>query len=154
MYSLCGEEAGHLRRRGIKVLFLNRIKKELHFVFAVPFCLLSSESKYFHHQEGYRYAKDGGQKVTHHWWKIQPVVKYQDDNVLNDVVWYIGYKEFDISAQRQLFVENNETVHPVGDNIAHDIADVEIEIIVRGQIGAEPGNKGAIKGIDTAYHQK
>ena len=51
-------------------------------------------------------------------------------------------------------MENKPAVHPVGNNIADDIADIEIQVIVWREIGARPGDKCAVKGVDTADNKK
>ena len=56
--------------------------------------------------------------------------------------------------QAQILMENNPAVHPVGDDVAYDIANIKVQIVIRDEIGTEPGYKGAIKGVDTAYNEK
>ena len=51
-------------------------------------------------------------------------------------------------------MENKPAVHPVGDDIADDITNIKVQIVVGAKIGADPGYKGAVKGIDTADNEK
>lgn len=56
--------------------------------------------------------------------------------------------------QAQILMENNPAVHPVGDDVAYDIANIKVQIVIGAKIGTEPGYKGAIKGVDTADNEK
>ena len=56
--------------------------------------------------------------------------------------------------QAQILMVNNPAVHPVGDDVAYDIANIKVQIVIRAKIGTEPGYKGAIKGVDTADNEK
>lgn len=51
-------------------------------------------------------------------------------------------------------MENKPAVHPVGNDIADDVADIEIQVVVWREIGARPSYKRAVKGVDTADNKK
>ena len=51
-------------------------------------------------------------------------------------------------------MENKSAVHPVGDDIADDVAYIEIQVVVWREIGACPGDKRAVKGVDAADNEK
>ena len=51
-------------------------------------------------------------------------------------------------------MEDNHAVHPIGHNVGKDIADIEVKIAVGAEIGYEPGDKGAVEGVDAAYNEK
>ena len=70
------------------------------------------------------------------------------------VVGNIGNKKLDIPLHGQIFVKNKPAVHPVGDKIADDVADIEVQVVVGGEIGASPGYERAVKGVDAANHEK
>ena len=92
--------------------------------------LLLSEGKDFHHQEGDRNAQDSCQQVADYRRECQHVVEDDDDDILDEVVGDVGNEEFDVASQGQAFVKDEAAVHPVGDKVACDVADVEIQIVV------------------------
>ena len=51
-------------------------------------------------------------------------------------------------------MEYKAAVHPAGADIGQNIANVEGEISICYKEGAEPGHKGAVKGVDAANNQK
>ena len=116
--------------------------------------LLSPEGKDFYHQEGNGYAKNCRQKIADDGRKIQHIVKDNHYDILYQVVWHIGNKELDISLPCENLMENKSAVHPVGDDIADDVAYIEIQVIVWREIGARPGDKRAVEGVDAADNQK
>ena len=92
--------------------------------------LLLSEGKDFHHQEGDRNAQDSCQQVADYRRECQHVVEDDDDDILDEVVGDVGNEEFDKACQWQACVKDEAAVHPVGDKVACEIADVEIQIVV------------------------
>ena len=92
--------------------------------------LLLSEGKDFYHQEGDRNAQDSCQQVADYRRKGQHVVEDDDDDILDEVVGDVGNEEFDIARQGQAFVKDEAAVHPVGDKVACDVADVEVQVVV------------------------
>lgn len=118
------------------------------------YCLFSAKGKDFYHQEGNWYAQYRCQKIADDGREIQHIVKDNNDDILYQIVRNIGNKELDISLPCENLVENKPAVHPVGDDIADDVADIEIQVVVWREIGARPGDKRAIKGVDAADNQK
>ena len=116
--------------------------------------LLLSEGKDFHHQEGDRNAQDSCQQVADYRRECQHVVEDDDDDILDEVVGDVGNEEFDIARQGQAFVKDEAAVHPVGDKVACDVADVEVQVVVGAEKAAQPGDKGAVEGVDAAYYQE
>lgn len=89
-----------------------------------------AEGEDFDHEEGDWYAQDGCQKVADYWREAQVVVEDENDEVLDDVVWYVGNEEFHIAYYIQRFMEDDVAVHNVGDDIAYDVAYVEVQIVI------------------------
>lgn len=116
--------------------------------------LLLSEGKDFYHQEGDRDAKDSCQQVADYRRECQHVVEDDDDDILDEVVGDVGNEEFDVASQGQAFVKDEAAVHPVGDKVACDVADVEVKVVVGAEKSAQPGDKGAVEGVDAAYYQE
>ena len=116
--------------------------------------LLLSEGKDFYHQEGDRDAKDSCQQVADYRRECQHVVEDDDDDILDEVVGDVGNEEFDVASQGQAFVKDEAAVHPVGDKVACDVADVEVQVVVGAEQSAQPGDKGAVEGVDAAYYQE
>ena len=85
---------------------------------------------------------------------MKHIVEDNYDDILNNVVRDIGNEKFYISVQAESLMENNPAVHPVGNDVAYDIASIKVQIVIGAKIGAEPGYKGAIKGVDTADNEK
>ena len=120
----------------------------------LSFDLFFPEGKDFHHQEGDRNAQHGSQQVADHWGEVQHIIKDEDDDILDKVVGDVGNKEFCIPCGIKGRMEDKAAVHPVGDDIAYDIADVEVQVVVWTENGTEPGDEGSVKGVDTADKQK
>lgn len=116
--------------------------------------LLLSEGKDFYHQEGDRNAQDSCQQVADYRRECQHVVEDDDDDILDEVVGDVGNEEFDVASQGQAFVKDEAAVHPVGDKVACDVADVEVKVVVGAEKSAQPGDKGAVEGVDAAYYQE
>ena len=89
-----------------------------------------AEGEDFDHEEGDWYAQDGCQEVADYWREAQVVVEDENDEVLDDVVWYVGNEEFHIAYYIQRFMEDDVAVHNVGDDIAYDVAYVEVQIVI------------------------
>ena len=51
-------------------------------------------------------------------------------------------------------MKDEAAVHPVGDKVACDVADVEVQVVVGAEKAAQPGDKGAVEGVDAAYYQE
>ena len=51
-------------------------------------------------------------------------------------------------------MKDEAAVHPVGDKVACDVADVEVQVVVGAEKAAQPGDKGAVEGVDAAYDQE
>lgn len=113
----------------------------------------SAKGKNFDHEEGHRDAEDGSDDVAHDVGEMQKVIEDHNDDILDEIIWNIGNREFDITLQGKRIVEDDAAVHPVGDEIAQDIADVEGEVAVHS-MGKDPGQKAAVKGIDAADDQE
>lgn len=47
-------------------------------------------------------------------------------------------------------MKNKAAVQPVGNGIARQVADIEVKVGVRADKAAQPGDKGAVKGVDAA----
>ena len=115
---------------------------------------LSAEGKDFDHQEGDRNAQHGGQQIADYRREGQQVVEYQHDDVLDDVVGDIGDEKLYIACQGQCLVKDEAAVHPVGDDVACQVADVEVQVVEGTDKAAQPGDKGAVEGVDAANYQK
>ncbi len=89
-----------------------------------------------YHEEGDGNAEDGGNDVADDGREAQHIIEEQYDEVLDDVIRQIGDKEFYIPAAGQWCFEDDKAVHPIGDDIAYDIADIEIQVIIRTDKGA------------------
>ena len=63
--------------------------------------LFAAKGEYLDHQEGDRYAEDGCQKVADDWRKGEHIVKYDDNQVLDEVVGDVGDKELDVPVQAE-----------------------------------------------------
>ena len=98
--------------------------------------LLLSEGKDFYHQEGDRNAQDSCQQVADYRRECQHVVEDDDDDILDEVVGDVGNEEFDVARQGQAFVKDEAAVHPVGDKVACDVADVEVKVVVGAEKSA------------------
>ena len=116
--------------------------------------LFFAKGKDFYHQEGDRDAKDSCQQVADYRRKGQHVVEDDYYDVLDDVVGNVGDEKFYIAVQGQCFMEDEAAVHPVGDKVACDVADVEVQVVVGAEKAAQPGDKGAVEGVDAAYDQE
>ena len=51
-------------------------------------------------------------------------------------------------------MKDEAAVHPVGDKVACDVADVEVQVVVGAEKAAQPGDKGAVEGVDAAHDQE
>ncbi len=51
-------------------------------------------------------------------------------------------------------MEDKAAVHPAGTEISQNVTNVEGEIGIGYKEGTEPGQKSAVKGVDTANNQK
>ena len=94
-----------------------------------PGFLFSSEGEDFHHKKGDWYTQYGGYEIADNRRIVQPVVEYDDDDILNDVVWDIGNKEFYKAAQGQGIMKYKTAVHPAGAQVGQNVANV------KGQVG-------------------
>ena len=51
-------------------------------------------------------------------------------------------------------MKDEAAVHPVGDKVACDVADVEVQVVVGAEKAAQPGDKGAVEGVNAANYQE
>ena len=113
----------------------------------------SAKGKDLDHEEGHRDAEDGSDDIAYDIGEMQQIIENHNDDILDEIIRKIGDREFDITLQGKRIVENDAAVHPVSDEIAQDIADVEGEVAVHS-MGKDPGQKAAVKGIDAADEQE
>ena len=88
--------------------------------------LFAAKGKNLYHEEGYRYAQHCCQQIAEYWWEVKHIVEDNYDDILNNVVRDIGNEKLYISVQAESFMENNPAVHPVGDDVAYDIANIKV----------------------------
>ncbi len=112
------------------------------------------EGKYFNHKECNGNAQNSSDDVADNGGEAQPIEENQDDYVLDKVVRYVGNSEAHILPYTHCRRENQLAVQPVGDNIADDIANIEIQIIPWTDKFQNPGKKYSVKGIYTAHHKE
>lgn len=62
--------------------------------------LVPAEGKDLDHQEGHRDTKDGSNDIADDIREAEHIVENHDDDVLDDIVWYVGNCEFYITLQR------------------------------------------------------
>lgn len=88
--------------------------------------LFAAKGKNLYHEEGYRYAQHCCQQIAEYWWEVKHIVEDNYDDILNNVVRDIGNEKFYISVQAESLMENNPAVHPVGNDVANDIANIKV----------------------------
>lgn len=88
--------------------------------------LFAAKGKNLYHEKGYRYAQHCCQQIAEYWWEVKHIVEDNYDDILNKVVRNIGNEKLYISVQGESLMENNPAVHPVGDNVAYDIANIKV----------------------------
>lgn len=116
--------------------------------------LASPEREDLYGQEGYRDSENSCDEVTYDVRETEHVVKNHYDDVLDDIVWNIGYGKFHIAGELHGSMKDDDAVEPVGDEIAGYVAAVEGYVAVGNQEGIEPGEKGSIEGVDAADNEK
>ena len=114
--------------------------------------LFLAKGEDFDHQEGDRNAQHGCQQVADYRWEAQHVVEDDYYDVLDDVVGNVGDEKFYIAVQGQCFIEDEAAVHPVGDDVACQVTDVEVQVVEGTDQSAQPGDKGAVEGVDAANY--
>lgn len=57
---------------------------------------------------------------------MKHIVEDNYDDILNNVVRDIGNEKLYVSVQGERLMENNPAVHPVGDDVAYDIANIKV----------------------------
>ena len=105
-----------------------------------------AEGEDFDHEEGDWYAQDGCQKVADYWREAQVVVEDENDEVLDDVVWYVGNEEFDKAVNvleeaqnidmtnEELLKEILEILNEIDSDIAYEFLDRFIQSIGKDNI--------------------
>lgn len=114
-----------------------------------------AKGKNLYHEESDGNAQYGSNYIAGNRRQVEHIVKNEDYEILDQVVGYIGDRKFNKFMPGEPFLEDNQAVQDIGNDITGYIAQVESQVLVFQGQTIEIGKQRAIEGVyDTDDEEK